>query len=47
MGSWTREDEERVSPTARWLFRGLWTVGFVLLVAILVGVVIGLLARLL
>jgi hypothetical protein len=40
-----RENEERVSPTVRWLFRGLWKLGFALLLLFLAAVLVTLLAR--
>jgi hypothetical protein len=40
MSPWRPEDEERVDPTVRWLFRGAWTVLFVIVVVLLIGAVI-------
>lgn len=40
-----RGNEERVNPTVRWLFRGLWKLGFALLLLFLAGVVVTVLAR--
>ncbi len=40
MTPWRPEDEERVNPTVRWLFRGLWTVLFVIVVVMLIGVLV-------
>jgi phage-related holin len=45
MGSWTKSDDERVSPTARWFFRGVWKVLFALLVVFMVGVVVTAIAK--
>jgi hypothetical protein len=43
VGSWRPEDEERVSPTARWFIRGVWKAAFavfaVLTIMFLIGVV--------
>jgi hypothetical protein len=45
MGRWTERDEERVSPTARWLFCGVWKILFTLLVIFVIGVVIAVIAE--
>ena len=45
MPRWRDEDEERVSPTARWFFRGVWTFFFVIFVVLVVGILVTLLAR--
>ncbi len=37
MSPWTPEDERRVSPTVRWLLRGLWTILLVFFVVFLIG----------
>jgi hypothetical protein len=44
MGRWTESDEERVNPTVRWFFRGVWKLLFVLLLVFLAGVAITLIA---
>ena len=45
MGRWSREHEERVNPTVRWIFRGVWTFFFVIFLFILLGILVTLLAR--
>jgi hypothetical protein len=43
MPRWSDEHEERVSPTARWIFRGVWTLVFVIFLVLLVGILVTLL----
>ena len=45
MGRWSESDEEQVSPTARWFFRGVWLILFVVLVAFLIGALIAVVFR--
>jgi hypothetical protein len=40
MTPWGPEDEERVNPTVRWLFRGLWTVLLAIVIVLLIGVLL-------
>ncbi|HEX2111844.1 MAG TPA: hypothetical protein VHF67_09845 [Gaiellaceae bacterium] len=37
MTPWRPEDEERVNPTVRWLFRGLWTVLLAIVIVLVTG----------
>jgi hypothetical protein len=39
MSSWGPDDEKRVNPTVRWLMRGLWTVGLIFFVILLIGAI--------
>ncbi len=39
MRSWGPDDEKRVNPTVRWLMRGLWTVGLIVFVILLIGAI--------
>ena len=41
----TRDDEGRVSPTARWMFRGVWTFFFVVFLVLVAAVVVTLVVR--
>ena len=45
MRRWSERDEERVSPTARWIFRSVWTFFFVIFLVVLTGVALTLIVR--